>query len=179
MHLYYIALIPPTALRQEIRIIQEDFQVRHKVSHSLKSPPHITLQKPFKRDNVQENILISTLTMVATQCSSFAIKLQSFSHFKQTVLYIAIKEPNAIISLATQLQKALIQSIQLNTSEYTYVTQPHITLASRDLNSNTFSKIWKELQEKNYSATCIIDSIYLLKHNGKTWDILHCSNFKK
>ncbi len=177
MCLYYIALVPPHTLRQNIRTIQESLKARYKVAHALKSPPHITLQKPFKRNDIQENRLVSTLDAFATQQSPFMITLQSFSHFNQRVLYIAIKDSSIIISLANKLQKELRETVQLSTHEHTHITHPHITIAARDMDATVFSNIWKELQIKHFSHTWIINSMCLLKHNGTAWDILHHSHF--
>ncbi len=177
MHLYYIALVPPHTLKQNICTIQKNLKARYKVAHALKSPPHITLQKPFKRHDTQENRLSSTLDAFATQQSPFMITLQSFSHFNQRVLYIAIKDSSTIISLANKLQTELIKTVQLSTHEHTHITHPHITVAARDMNTTVFSNIWKELQTTHFLHTWIINGICLLKHNGTAWDILHHSHF--
>ena len=55
--LYFIALIPHTGLREEIREIKERMRDEYGAGHALKSPAHITLQMPFKRSPGDEDFI--------------------------------------------------------------------------------------------------------------------------
>ena len=61
MNLYFIALIPPDEIREEVKSLKEEMSARFRSSHALKSPAHITLQMPFKRDDSFEEEMYSTL----------------------------------------------------------------------------------------------------------------------
>jgi len=52
-----------------------------------------------------------------------------------------------------------------------------ITLATRDLNLELFTKIWPQFKNKNFKSKFLVNSIFLLKHNGKYWDIFKEFNF--
>ncbi|MEZ4998345.1 MAG: hypothetical protein R2758_13095 [Bacteroidales bacterium] len=41
--LYFVALIPPVELRNEIRTLKERMRSDHSAGHALRSPAHITL----------------------------------------------------------------------------------------------------------------------------------------
>ncbi len=50
---------------------------------------------------------------------------------------------------------------------------PHLTLAFRDLKKASFNEAWEEFQDKEYKAGWDVNTVTLLKHNGKEWDPLH------
>ena len=50
--------------------------------------------------------------------------------------------------------------------------QPHHNVATRDLTKEAFSEAWPELQKEEFKASFDVHSIFLLKHNGRNWDIL-------
>ena len=53
--LYFIALIPPEPLKDQIQDIKLEVTEKFNSSHSLNAPPHITLLSPFRMDEEQED----------------------------------------------------------------------------------------------------------------------------
>ena len=49
--LYFIALIPGKELKEKVRAVKERMKADYNAGHALKSPAHITLQMPFKRNS--------------------------------------------------------------------------------------------------------------------------------
>jgi len=47
-----------------------------------------------------------------------------------------------------------------------------MTIATRDLNKGKFYKVWPTYKNRRYHGEFTVKSIFLLKHNGTSWDIL-------
>jgi 2'-5' RNA ligase len=54
---------------------------------------------------------------------------------------------------------------------------PHVTIATRDLYKKAFQEAWEIFSPKEYNAEWKIDSISLLRHNKKNWDVILTSQF--
>jgi 2'-5' RNA ligase len=48
---------------------------------------------------------------------------------------------------------------------------PHITIATRDLTPAAFDEVWPEIKGEEFRASFNVNSIFLLKHNGRDWDV--------
>lgn len=54
--LYFIALVLPSPLYEEVTRLKEYFRDRYNSKAALRSPPHITLHMPFKwKENVNRS----------------------------------------------------------------------------------------------------------------------------
>ena len=49
--------------------------------------------------------------------------------------------------------------------------KPHMTVAFRDLRKPHFQLAWNEFNNRKFKETMLVDSLALLKHNGKVWKI--------
>ena len=171
MALYLIALIPNLDLRNRIEALKLEIREKFGVKHALKSPAHITLQKPFKRIQEDEPILIRSLQKFASGQTSFQVDLSGFGCFPPRVLFVNIKNHKKIISLHAQLNKLLIETLGFKEEETNQNIHPHITIATRDLSEKDFKRVWKEFETRVFETSFLVKSIFLLKHNGKIWDI--------
>lgn len=178
MSLYFIALIPDAPLREKIRSIKESIKEKYKAKHALKLPAHITIQIPFKLASEEEEKLIKILENFAEMQERFKVELSGFGAFPPRVLFIKIKEHRPIKNLHHTLQELLSKNFYLQEREKTKEIYPHITLATRDLSKENFSIAWAAVKEKEFNETFLAKSLSLLKHNGKTWDILEEFSFR-
>jgi 2'-5' RNA ligase len=174
--LYFVALVPPDLLRKQINDIKIVFANEFKSSKSLNSPPHITLIPPFRADLQQEEEILKQLSLLAPNTQAFALNIDGFGAFGQTVIYLKILKNSSL----DDLRKRLIHSLCHYTGmeydkEKKYI--PHITLASRDLSVLHFRLAWKKYRHEPFKAQFVADGICLLKHNGKTWDIISVIDF--
>ncbi len=170
--LYFIALIPPAELREEIREIKERMKAEYGAGHALKSPAHITLQMPFKQNSADEAEMSEALNRFATGEKSFTVDLEGYGAFKPRVIFINISEPGRVRSLHSRLKEVLLTELHFSPGEVMKDVQPHITVATRDLTKEAFLKVWPEVRDEEFSASFEVHSIFLLKHNGRNWDIL-------
>ncbi len=71
MSLYFIALIPDLSLRKEIKALKDEIYTNTDAKKALNSPAHITIQRPFRRDNDFEDLLVSNLKLFMFGQKSF------------------------------------------------------------------------------------------------------------
>jgi 2'-5' RNA ligase len=169
--LYFIALLPDIKLREEIRAIKEEFSRDYSASHALKSPAHITLQMPFKRPPENEPVMVHALKEFAACERSFAVELDGFGAFSPRVVFIKIKEHQAVAGLHSRLREVLLGQMGFSTSETINDVHPHITIATRDLSRDAFGQAWPLFENRKFAGTFTVNGVFLMKHNGRNWDI--------
>lgn len=176
--LYFIALMPHEELRDEIRAIKERMREYYGAGHALRSPAHITLQKPFKRDPEGGRAISDALHHFARHEEPFNIELDGYGAFAPRVLYIKLKENKHIALLHERLKSMLLSSLAFTPDEISKDIQPHITIATRDLTKEAFSEAWPEFRYEVIAGSFVARSLFLLKHNGRYWDIFREFPFK-
>jgi 2'-5' RNA ligase len=177
--LYFIALIPGKELRERVRAVKERMKDDYNAGHALKSPAHITLQMPFKRNSRDESAISEALEKFASEENPFALRLDGYGCFAPRVIFIRIEDQNPVRSVHGRLKKILAGQLGFSVSEIMNDVQPHITVATRDLTKEAFREAWPEFQNEEFRGTFEVNSLFLLKHNGKYWDILKEFPFRK
>ena len=172
MDLYFIALIPDVPLREEVRKIKEAMKVEYGAAHALKSPAHITMQMPFKRNPGEEVDLSSALMEFAARERPFSVDLDGFGAFPPRVIYIRITNPKPVEELHGRLKRVLTDTLGFTREEIMQHVQPHITVATRDLTRVAFNEAWPEMKDREFTGRFTVKSVFLLRHNGRHWDIL-------
>lgn len=177
MQLYFIAIVPPPTLSDEINSIKQLFSIYHQSSRALKSPPHITLRPPFKMFREKEVELQTSLTEFTKKQSRFSIRLNGYGHFRSDVIYIKPDPCPRLNNLYTSLQAWLLTNNNLPALPSYPVFTPHITVAYRDLSKQAFTSAWQTFQQKAFIASFEVNNIYLLKHVKQKWEIVHEFSF--
>jgi len=169
--LYFIALLPAEELRAEVRELKLEMQRRYGSGHALKSPAHITLQMPFRWDEQQENALCDLLRSFAAGQTSFSTMLDGFDCFSPSVIFLRIVDHEPLSPLQVALKKALIESGFIPEPPKAFPFHPHMTIATRDLTPEAFEKAWPKYRDRSFKAEICIQSLFLLKHNGRHWEV--------
>tara|TARA_R110000850_G_scaffold238044_1_gene362708 strand:+ start:1118 stop:1669 length:552 start_codon:yes stop_codon:yes gene_type:complete len=168
--LYFIAIVPPSPLREEMQELKQYFGDLYNSKASLNSPPHITLHMPFRLKAKKEEVLSKTLREFAHGQIPFEIKLKDFGAFPPRVVFVDVKENEALIELQTELNKTCRQQLNLHNANYKdRGFHPHITLAFQDLRKPKFWEAWQEFEHKSFEGSFAADNLTLLKHDGKRW----------
>ncbi|MFA5669780.1 MAG: 2'-5' RNA ligase family protein [Balneolaceae bacterium] len=170
--LYFLALIPPKPLKDQIHKMKLGFKEHFNSAHSLKAPPHITLLSPFRLNADDKEELEITLKKFSQDFKPFDVQLKNFSHFESRVIFIDVKKEPTLINLQLQLEKVARSNPHLfnyNYDERPY--HPHLTLAFKDLTAENFKRAWDEFRKQTFDASFFANSIYLLKHNGNKWEV--------
>lgn len=175
--LYFIALIPHQELRDEIRELKEEMKIVSGAKDILKSPAHITIQKPFKRDIGEEHRIIRTLRHFASQQKPFKVDLDGFGSFPPRVIFIQIKDHQPLIDLHYGLKKYLTDELSLTSAEIMADIHPHVTLTTRYLTKEGFHDAWPKFRERAFVDSFEANSIYLLRHDGHKWETINRFRF--
>lgn len=170
--LYFIAIIPPSPIKDELQAYKELFKDKYSSKASLNSLPHITLHMPFKYPDKKKDRMLKSLEKVSIQHKPFEIELKDFSAFTPRVIYADVVKNSSLIELQKSVTETCRLDLKLLNSNYkNQAYHPHITLAFRDLKKPAFTEAWQEFKDKKFSARFLVESFYLLKHNGSNWEI--------
>lgn len=170
--LYYIAVIPPGPIAEEVKSIKQEFASRYNSSRALRSPAHITLQAPFWSDPSSEIPLTEKLKMFCNGRESFRVQLSDFSRFDKRVIFADVTANEKLHQLHKDLMYFLRDKLNFPASGTSLSFHPHMTVAYRDLTPEMFTKAWEEFKLREFKAEFEVKSISLLKHNRKEWDVL-------
>ena len=170
-NLYFIALVPGEELRERVRMIKERFRAEYNAGHALKSPAHITLQMPFKRSRTDEQAIIDALSLFAAGETAFDVHLEGFGCFAPRVIFIRLVNPEPVIGLHRRLRPLLLDSLGFAEGEIMKSVQPHMTVATRDLTKQAFAEAWPDYQDEEFTGSFSVSSLFLMKHNGRHWDV--------
>ena len=173
---YFIAIIPPEKIGEEITAFKKDFADRFFSKEALKVIPHITLKAPFKLPEQGHTKLIQWFRRLFVPTGIFPIELKDFGAFHNKYSPVVYVHPVGSVALYS-LQKEIIRSFKNNWPAQKILDpeqkfMPHITIAYRDLQPDQFTKAWQEYKRKNYAAVFRADSFHLMQHNGKMWNII-------
>lgn len=170
---YFIALIPPSPVYDEAHKLKEYFKEKYQSRAALNSPPHITLHMPFLWDEEKENKLTVKLQEFAGKCDPLKLCLDNFSSFAPRVIFMNVTESDALAGLQKALHRFFKRELNIFNANYQDKPfHPHLTLAFRDLKKSQYHLAWEEFSTKEFKAEFMADRIALLKHNGKSWDVL-------
>jgi 2'-5' RNA ligase len=70
------------------------------------------------------------------------------------------------------LKRVLTDTLGFTREEIMQHVQPHITVATRDLTRVAFNEAWPEMKDREFTGRFTVKSVFLLRHNGRHWDIL-------
>lgn len=171
MDLYVIVLIPNLDLRKEIKVLKNEIKTNTGSKKALNSPAHITIQRPFRREVEFEEKLIHSLNVFASIQDLFTVTLAGFDCFEPRVIFVNVKKSKEIQKIHTELNSVLLDQLGFAHKEISLEIHPHITIANRDLSKRAFYKVWPTYKDRKFKAEFKVKSIFLLKHNGSSWDI--------
>jgi 2'-5' RNA ligase len=169
-NLYFIAIIPPEPIYGEALALKHHLKNQYNSKAALNSPPHITLHMPFAWKESKEEELINSLETFSVGQNQLEIRLNNFSAFEPRVIFIDVIKDEKLEGLQKQLKRFCKAELNLFNADYKELAyHPHITLAFRDLKKVEFYKAWEEFKNRKFDATFDVNSIALLKHDGKEW----------
>lgn len=167
---YFIAIIPPTPLRDQLHTLKETIGATYHTKGALKSPPHITLHMPFIWSSRKEDKLVEALGNFVANSPPIHIRLTGYGCFPPRVVYVAVEHNPDLETYQKQLFRYCKLHLNLFNANYQdRPFHPHITLAFRDLKKDQFVLLWDEVKDKEFNTMFDLDTITLLKHDGQRW----------
>lgn len=169
--LFFVALLPPQDIQERVTQIKQYFATQYHSCAALKSPPHITLQPPFRWMNVNLSTLTACLQEYASDRPSISITLKDFAAFPPRVIYIDVVRSPELLILQADLMARLEELGIVDRVSKTRPFAPHMTVGFKDLSKQNFRLAWQEFQSQQlyfeFTARCLT----LLQHDGKRWQI--------
>ncbi len=172
--LFFIALLPPKEIQQDITDIKQHFAQVYDSRAALKSPPHITLQPPFGWEMANLADLSTGLQNFAQVQKAIPIQLQGFGAFIPKVIYLQPSKTPELLALQTALQAYTEDEFKMAKTK-TRSFSPHITVAFRDLTKANFRQAWEIFEKREFATEFVVYHLTLLLHNGNKWEI--CQEF--
>ena len=168
--LYYIAVVLPSPLADTVKTLQNRVHTEYHSRAALRSPPHITLQAPFRLVLDQVGVLKQVLTEFASSYSPVSIELDGFGCFPPRVVFVRVIENQALSLIQHDLIKTLTEHQIVGSGEQVLrAFHPHVTIAFRDLIQRHFRSLWDEVEHKSFVDRFTAGGITLLRHDGKIW----------
>lgn len=170
--LFFIALLPPLEIQRYASEVKSYFDQHYASRHAFKSPPHITLQPPFRWQHDRFPILNESIATFARSHSPIPIILSGFGAFPPRVIYINVERTEVLRTLHRKLIEHLETSIALvDPKEKSRPYAPHMTVAFRDLTKQNFKSAWQEFKERSLYFEFTASHLTLLKRDGQRWQI--------
>jgi 2'-5' RNA ligase len=176
-NMYFIALVLPTEINDEILKWKLFMRDHFNCLVALHSPAHITLVPPFWMNDNLENKLEDAISQFSKHQVPFEINLENFAAFKPRVIYADVLSTPHLQVLHDQLYEYLGASNYFPIKKEDRSFHPHVTIATRDLHKKAFYEAWEFFKKGKYKVSCKIKEISLLKHNQKNWDVVFTSQF--
>jgi len=177
MNMYFIALVAPAEINEKLLEWKHFMKDRFGCTAALKSPAHITLAPPFWMQSELEPDLENSIHEFSSQQISFIAHLHNFSAFKPRVIFTEVVKNVAMDSLQNSFTDHLLLQNKFPIEKDNLPFHAHVTIATRDLYKKAFYEAWEIFSRKEYKAEWKIDSISLLRHNKKNWDVIFTSQF--
>ncbi len=168
--LFFIAILPGEEIQKKVTGFKQECARRFKASHSLKSPPHLTLIPPFPWPQSKLGELGKALKDFTLDQTPFDIELKNFSSFPPRVIFVDVVENQSLKGLQYALFHHLKKSVGLE-DERGSRFHPHMTIAHRDLKPHAFSEAWAYFSKMEYYQTFTAEKITLLEHLNGRWEI--------
>ncbi|NJR18805.1 MAG: 2'-5' RNA ligase family protein [Calothrix sp. CSU_2_0] len=169
---FFIAILPPLPIQDYASRIQQDFADNYASSGAQKSPPHITLQPPFKWDWNNISVLEDRLKSFTDMQKPFLITLKNFAAFAPRVIYIDVLKTPELTSLQADLMAFMEVNLGIiDQSSRNRQFTPHMTVAFRDLTKHNFQLAWQKYENLELDFEFTGASLALLLHNGKCWNV--------
>lgn len=175
---YFIAVLPPFSISQEIIEFQKEIELHFGSLHAQKAPPHITLIPPFdckveKLKAFKEN-LISFLT--DESFSNLIIQLDNFQRFESRTLFIDVAKSEPFEKFCKDLKLFFnAQKIIKQRSEKHYFV-PHITIANKDIKKRDFKLAWEHFKSKKYERSFNFNEICFLELKDQKWEVIEIAS---
>lgn len=170
--LFFIALLPPPAIQEYATEVKSHFDQYYASRHAFKSPPHVTVQPPFRWQPERLEVLSESVSTFARSQFPIPITLNGFGAFPPRVIFINVDRSDPLLTLHHRLIEHLETSIGLvDSKEKSRPYKPHMTIAFRDLTQQNFKLAWQEFKARSLQLEFTASSLTLLMHDRQRWQI--------
>ena len=176
--MYFIAIVLPDDLNKKVLKWKNFMHEKFRCKVGLKSPAHITFIPPFWMHEEKEQRLTDDIDAMSLSAQPFTILTNNFAAFKLRTIYVDVVVNEKLKSLKAAIDKFFSETdYKIKTESRPF--HPHITIATRDLHKKDFHEAWTFFETKKFKAEWEGNTLSVLKHNSKNWEVIHTSWFKK
>lgn len=175
--MYFVAVVLPGALNEEIKVFKTTMLVRWGCKVGLKSPAHITLVPPFWMAPQLESELQTAINTICSGLQPFAIETKGFAAFKPRTIFIEPVLNDGLRQLKQNADTFFKSHNHFGAKVDSRPFHPHITIATRDLHKKAFAEAWPLFEHQPYERMFNVDGVSLLRHNTKAWDVVYTATF--
>jgi 2'-5' RNA ligase len=169
---YFIAIVPEGDIQQKATDLKLLLKEQFNLKYALKSPAHVTLKMPFNWNEAKESKLIDLLTGFCQEQQPFQLKFSGFDKFGKRVIFINVKEDQALSSLQIGLSKFCKTNLNLVEELSDRAYHPHMTLAFKDLKEIRFGEYWDFIKKQRFEKKMDVKDIALLKRTEGRWMVI-------
>lgn len=173
MSKYFLAILPPKHISNEIIEMQKEIAVEYSSTHSLNSPPHITIIPPFECDSDQlENCIMNLPAFFEEgKYSNLEIVLNNFQYFDFRALFIDVDKNDLLFELRREVKILFNKKGIIRGRAEKHDFLPHITIANKFIRKREFKRLWQDFKDKKYSSNFILKEMILLEFKEGKWII--------
>lgn len=167
---YFVAVIPPQPLYDEVRKLKEHFRDVYGSSAAMRSPAHITLHMPFLWPDRKVPELLKLMEETSAGISETEVVLDGFGKFGDRVIFIRAESTDGLREIRDALVWNFRTKLNLFNADYKDLPfHPHMTVAFRDLKKPAFRDAWSKFRITKFTSVFPITAVCLLKHDGSAW----------
>ncbi|MEQ9466987.1 MAG: 2'-5' RNA ligase family protein [Ekhidna sp.] len=171
--LYFIAIVPPADIQDEITKLKHEVADKYDSKHALRSPPHITLHMPFKWKDKRFFELEGVMKKLNDGLNPFRTELKGFDFFEPRVVFVNVVDNEDLNQLQKQVVDLCRKELKLDNANYkNRPFHPHVTIAFRDLKKPIFYEAKKEFELRKVGFEFRVEKVALLKHDGMKWNVV-------
>ena len=165
---YYIALVPSVKISEEILKFKQAAESKFGTKLALRSPAHVTLVPPFIANDDELKQVLTILKAQIKQHKELSITIDGCSNFGSHTIYLQVKNNSRINKLFEDLFDLVAKVV--NPAGYRQFV-PHITLANRDIPSQSFSEMLTYFKAFNYQCQTVINQVAIFKLVDQKWQL--------
>lgn len=168
---FFVALVPPVEIQEYAEGVIQELSDRYH-TRTAKAPPHVTLQPPFEWQLGEIDRLNQCLAEFVHNSNAVPVNLSGFGAFAPRVLYINVVKTPGLLTLQAALMAQLESTLKIVDPKSKHrAFAPHLTVASRNITSQTFKVAWETLRSRSVEFEFVGDRLVLLQHDGQRWQI--------
>ena len=165
--LYYIALIPPRNIYEEVQKFQLLAEKKFGSKLTQRSPAHITLVPPFRANNEELNLISKRISASLKQKHHpIDTMITGFYHFNYRTIIMEINKSRELEVLFADLMLATSEIIYNVSSKFV----PHITIAKRDLSPEIFDKAYDYFGHVPFTRSFMCDELDIFHFENGRWN---------
>ena len=173
MHKYFLAILPPDQISNEIVSFQKEIESRFGSVHAQKTPPHITIIPPFECDPEKLTELTSVFALFLKNKPTIdaTIELNNFQRFESRALFVDVAKNETFENLCKELKLLFNQQkiIKQRVEKHSFI--PHITIANKDIKKRDFKVAWADFKGQGYQRRFKLEHLALLEFVVGKWKV--------